>query len=485
MTTMPDSRSPANPTAGIELLRRLDDSHITRAHWKILFISGMGFFTDAYDLFIIGVVMSMLKPEWHPSPVAAGLVTSTALIAAAIGALAFGRIADILGRKRIYGYEVLVLAIGAIASAFSPSIWWLIGFRFVLGVGIGGDYPVSSTIMSEYASKATRGMMVTLVFTMQAAGLIVGPLLAAALLSTHLSHDMVWRILLAFGAIPALSVFQMRRHLAETPRFLLARGAHEEFRSAADAVLAERQQRAAARPFETERPAGQAGRDPGFGEGFRILLTRNDLLLRLIGVSAAWFLMDLAYYGNTVSTPLVLGAIAPGDSLLRRTLIQLVIFALAALPGYFVAALTIDRLGRKPIQVIGFLMMAMSFGLMALIPGIERLIVPFLIIYGISYFFTEFGPNATTFVYPAEVFPVEVRTTGHGVASAAGKIGAFVGVFLFPIMMARRGLGGAEAMASLACILGLAVTLFMLPETKGRSLEELSALAITEGVAVR
>lgn len=80
------------------------------------------------------------------------------------GAFAFGRIADMLGRKRIYGYEVLVLAIGAIASAFAPSIGWLIAFRFILGIGIGGDYPVSSTIMSEYASKRTRGMLVTLVF---------------------------------------------------------------------------------------------------------------------------------------------------------------------------------------------------------------------------------------------------------------------------------------------------------------------------------
>lgn len=97
-----------------------------------------------------------------------------------------------------------------------------------------------------------------------------------------------------------------------------------------------------------------------------------------------------------------------------------------------------DRMGRKSIQVIGFLMMALTFAAMALIPGIEKLILPFLLIYGISYFFTEFGPNATTFVYPAELFPVRARTTGHGIASAAGKLGAFVGVFLFPILLACR-----------------------------------------------
>jgi PHS family inorganic phosphate transporter-like MFS transporter len=186
-----------------DILSRMDDSKITKQHWKIMFISGMGFFTDAYDLFIIGVVISILKDEWHPSPWAVGLVTSTALLAAAFGAVIFGRVADMLGRKRIYGYEVLVLAAGAIASAFSSDIWWLIGFRIILGIGIGGDYPVSATLMSEFSGKKHRGMMVSLVFAMQAAGLIVGPLLAVAFLASGLPKDLVWRLLLAFGAIPA------------------------------------------------------------------------------------------------------------------------------------------------------------------------------------------------------------------------------------------------------------------------------------------
>ena len=420
-----------------------DESGITREHWKILFISGMGFFTDAYDLFIIGVAMKLIKEHWHVSPLAEGLVTSTALLASAVGALLFGRVADMLGRKRIYGYEVLVLAGGAIASAFSPDIWWLIGFRVVLGIGIGGDYPVSSTIMSEYSGKRHRGMMVSLVFAMQAAGLIVGPLLAAGLLIAGISHDLIWRLLLGLGAVPALVVFQARRHLAETPRF---------------------------------QHAAKARTQPvSFAEGFRRLWQRRDLRTRLVGASLAWFLMDFAYYGNTVSSPTVLHALVPKASLLQSTLTQLTVFAVAAVPGYFVAAAMIDRMGRKPIQVLGFAMMAVSFAAMALIPGIDKLIFPFLIIYGFSYFFTEFGPNATTFVYPAELFPVEGRTTGHGIASAAGKVGGFAGVFTFPPLMAWHGLLTAELGAAIASVLGIVVTLAMLPETKGRTLEELSA----------
>lgn len=133
-----------------------------------------------------------------------------------------------------------------------------------------------------------------------------------------------------------------------------------------------------------------------------------------------------------------------------------------------------DKLGRKTIQVLGFGMMAATFGLLALIPNIEKLVYPFLLIYGCSYFFIEFGPNATTFVYPSEIFPVTVRTTGHGVAAAMGKLGGFFGVFTFPFFMRWHGLPAAEGAAATVSSLGLLVTAFLLPETKGKSLEELS-----------
>ena len=431
-------------------LQELDEAQVSKLHWKIMIVSGMGFFTDAYDLFIIGVVMALLKDEWHPSPVETGLVTSTALLASAVGAVLFGRVADLLGRKRIYGVEVLVLAAGAIACGLAPNIIWLIIFRVILGLGVGGDYPVSATIMSEYAGKKSRGMLISLVFAMQAAGLIFGPLFAAALLASGLNHDYVWRILLAFGAVPALAVFYSRRKIDETPRFKMA--------------LQKR----------NEPQAGAVCAEGDFWRGYNCLLNNRRWLIRLLGVSFAWFLMDFAYYGNTVSSPLVLGALAPHASLLKHTLTQLEIFVIAAAPGYFVSAVTMDRLGRKFIQVFGFAVMATTFAAIALIPGIERDVLPFLLIYGLSYFFTEFGPNATTFVYPAEVFPAGTRTTGHGIAAAMGKIGGFIGVFTFPLLMTWEGLPGAEIVAAIVSALGIFVTVFMLPETKGRTLEELN-----------
>jgi MFS family permease len=437
----------------------MDNARITGQHWKIMLISGMGFFTDAYDLFCIGVVMALLKPIWHVGKVEESLVDSTALLAAAFGAMLFGRVADMVGRKRIYGVEVLVLAAGAIGSAFSPNIWWLIALRFILGIGIGGDYPVSATIMSEYAGKATRGLLVTLVFAMQAAGLILGPLFASALLATNMSHDLIWRLLLGFGAVPALAVYWQRRHLKETPRFLAAAAMQEDDSG----------------KLSTAKHFDKSKHSVSFWDGFHRLVNDNKLLLRLAGASAAWFLMDAAYYGNTVCTPIVLSALGGDRTVLQKTLTQLGIFVIFAAPGYAIAAVTMDRMGRKAIQVMGFGMMAICFALLALVPNIEKMVIPFLIIYGLSFFFTEFGPNATTFVYPSEIFPVRVRTTGHGIAAAMGKLGGFFGVFIFPYLVAWKNLLGAESAAAIASVLGLLVTLTMLPETKGKSIEEIES----------
>jgi MFS transporter, PHS family, inorganic phosphate transporter len=450
---------------------QLDSAKINKFQLKIMFVSGMGFFTDAYDLFVIGIVVALLKTEWSLSTSQVSWLNSATLLASAVGAIVFGRVADILGRKKIYGYEVLILAAGAIASAFSPNYTFLLISRIILGIGIGGDYPVSATIMSEYSGKQTRGRMVGLVFAMQGAGLIVGPLVAAILLGSGLSDDYTWRILLALGAIPGLAVFYLRRKIQETPRFAAAGGAHEE----AQAAIAHA---TGAAPAPKSAPESKARHVQGAMEGFKTLLQNKRMLIWLIGTAGAWLLLDFCYYGNTISTPEILKLLNPHASELYNVLVQLAIFAAFAVPGYIVAILLLDKTGRKSIQVLGFGMMGLMFLLIGLIPGATTTAVTFILLYGVSYFFTEFGPNTTTFIYPAELFPVEVRTTGHGISAGAGKFGAFLGAFLFPDFLASSlGIRGAEIIAAIVALAGLVLTVMLLPEPKGKSLEELTEVA--------
>jgi MFS transporter, PHS family, inorganic phosphate transporter len=460
------SKDVASPPSGAAF-NDLDDSGISRFQLKIMFISGMGFFTDAYDLFVIGIVVYLIKPEWHLTTGQISWLNSATLIASAFGAILFGRIADMLGRKRIYGYEVLILAIGAIASAFSPNLVFLLVCRVILGIGIGGDYPVSATIMSEYSGKRDRGKMVGLVFAMQGLGLVVGPLIAAGLLASGMSNDLTWRILLGIGAIPGLAVFYLRRQIHETPRFALAGGAVQEAQAAITAAMGMSAPEAA-QDLKVTPPQSVL-------EGFKDLMRNPRMLKWLIGTSAAWALMDFCYYGNSISTPEILSLLKPHAAELHNVLIQLAIFAVFALPGYFVAIALMDRTGRRAIQILGFVMMALAFLAIGLIPGVTKAVVPFVLLYGVSYFFTEFGPNTTTFVYPAEIFPVEVRTTGHGISAGAGKVGAFIGAYMFPVFLASSlGMRGAMVIAGVVALLGAVVTAWLLPEPKGRSLEDLS-----------
>ncbi len=455
------------------VLDELDDSALSRFHLKAMLTSGMGFFTDAYDLFIIGVVLAILTPLWKLTPFEISLIGSTSLIAAAFGAILFGRLADFVGRRSIYAFTLLVLAAGAIASAFAPSVIFLIAFRFVLGLGIGGDYPLSATLMSEYANRRDRGKLITMVFSMQGVGLILGPLVAIVLLVAGINHDITWRIMLGLGAIPALATFYLRRQIAETPRFAIAmQGKIEEAQRTVQMVSKQNVQKT---PFaaqsHTEKKQVQRPAKP---KSWLYLLFTRRYLLWLIGTAGTWFLLDIAYYGTTISSPLVLKSLNSHADLVTDMFYTLIIFVVAALPGYILSAFTIDKLGRKWIQCVGFGMMALAYGVLALFPALSAITLPFLLIYGMSYFFTEFGPNVTTFVYPAELFPVMVRSTAHGTAAALGKVGAFIGAFAFPYLLTTYHLPGAMAFAAIISVAGLILTFVTLPEPNQRSLEEIS-----------
>src|SRR5216683_6503493 len=347
------------------VLAALDDSDLSGFHLKAMITSGMGFFTDAYDLFIIGVVLAILTPIWHLSALEISLLGSTSLIAAALGAVIFGRLADHIGRHAIYGYTLIVLAIGALASAFAPGVIWLIVFRFILGLGIGGDYPLSATLMSEYANRRDRGKLVTMVFSMQGLGLVLGPLVALGLLLAGIDHNWVWRIMLALGAVPALATYYLRLQIAETPRFALAmQGDLAGAAQTVEMVTKKQYERNSAKSPTILLQNDQTGSDSSAPskkvqvKSWTYLLLKRPYLRWLIGTAGAWLLLDIAYYGTTISSPLVLKSLNAHSSLVTNMLYTLLIFVVAALPGYIVAALTIDRLGRKWIQCFGFAMMA-------------------------------------------------------------------------------------------------------------------------------
>jgi MFS transporter, PHS family, inorganic phosphate transporter len=420
------------------------DAALRGVRRRALLVSGIGFFTDAYDLFVIGIVSTLLKGEWHLGAGQLALLNAVMLAAAFLGATVFGRLADVIGRSRVYWMSA-AMVLAAVGSAFSPSLVVLVVFRFLLGFGVGGDYPVSAVLMSEYAHHRNRGKMIGLVFSAQAVGLVIGPLVALALLGGGAGPDLTWRLLLGLGAIPAAIAVWLRRTMPEPPRY------------AAGSARGSRQLR-------------------GTAPGAREFLTSRRLLVLLAGTAGCWFLLDYAYYGNTISTPQIIALITPHASQTTTIAIQLAIFVVAAVPGYALAIAKMDRFGHRRLQLAGFILMGACFAVIGLVPRMTTAVVPFLLVYGISYFFTEFGPNVTTFVLPGELFPTRVRATGHGISAGVGKLGAFIGVFLFPVLQQSLGLRGTLLLTAGISALGALLTL-VLPEPAGRTLEDISGEA--------
>jgi MFS family permease len=457
----------------VSIAEALNEAPLNRFHTRSVVTAGLGFFADAYDLFIVGTASSLIAAQWHLSPSATGLINSTSLIAAFLGAFVFGRIADIVGRKRMYGLEALLMVAGALASAFSPNLLWLIVFRFILGIGVGGDYPVSAVLMTEYANRRNRGRLVGLVFSMQALGTVAGYIAGLALLSTGLNHDLVWRLLLGLGAVPAAAVIYLRRRMPESPRFLEQVKGHAEQAAVSLATCTDGSVVVAGKPATGTRKIS-------FGA-----LMRNPRYLRmLIGTAGTWFVFDYAYYGNSVSAPLIVKSVlGAGNHPTTQVLaFNLIVFSVAAVPGYYLAAAFMDRIGHRRLQILGFVFMALTFGLIGVIPGLTAAVLPFLVLFGISYFFAEFGPNTTTFVLSAECFPTSVRSTAHGISAGVAKLGAFIGVFLFPIIQDNLGTGGALELSAAFSVAGALLTL-VIPETAQRNLEEVTledSLIVTE-----
>jgi len=453
---------PAPEPAGT-LEQALDDAPLSRFHRRTVIVSGMGFFTDAYDLFVIGTVATLVTAQWHLGTVETSWVTGAAVLGAFAGALAFGRIADLFGRKVVYVSVAVLMIVGALSSAIAPDFIWLVASRFVLGLGIGGDYPVSAVLMSEYSNRDDRGRLVGLVFSMQALGLVVGPLVALALLTSGIGHALAWRLLLGFGAIPAAAVVYLRSKMPESPRY------RASVQGAADQAATELATFTGGEVAPVRATSRRVERR-GIGE----FLTDRRMLRLVIGTAGSWFLLDYAYYGNTLSLPVILKDVDGHASLVAKLAWTLAIFVVFAVPGYLLAVLRMDRFGHRRVQVVGFAVMAIAFVALGAVKELTAVVPLFLAIFGLSYFFVEFGPNTTTFVLPSEVFPVSVRTTGHGIAAGIGKFGAFVGVFFVPLLVHAIGLRGMLVVAGVASVLGVALT-YLLPEPARLGLDDVSS----------
>ncbi|TVU35684.1 hypothetical protein EJB05_17585, partial [Eragrostis curvula] len=501
----------------LAVLDALDSARTQMYHMKAIVIAGMGFFTDAYDLFCISTVSKLLgriyypnenldhgkhKPGKLPDDVN-DMVVGVALVGTLMGQLVFGYFGDKLGRKKVYGITLVLMAACAIGSGLTfgngnrAVIGTLCFFRFWLGFGIGGDYPLSATIMSEYANKKTRGAFIAAVFAMQGVGIIfaglVSMIVSALFLhynpakswkedpsgSTQPAADYMWRIVLMIGAFPALATFYWRMKMPETARYTAliegnAKQAANDMTKVMDIQIEAEQEKLAA--FKAANEYTLLSREFARRHG-----------LHLIGTTTTWFLLDIAFYSQNLTQKDIFPAIhltsdATEVNALQEVLqISKAMFLVALLgtfPGYWVTVALIDKMGRYLIQLIGFFMMSVFMLMMGVMYENlrDKHVALFALLYALTFFFANFGPNSTTFVLPAELFPTRVRSTCHAISAASGKAGAIVAAFGFQKLTLKgdaKSIKKALILLAVTNMLGFFFT-FLVPETMGRSLEEIS-----------
>jgi len=427
---------------------RLDRLPFTRLHTKLLVGSGIGWALDAMDVGLISFVIVALRRVWTISDATAGWIASAGFIGMAIGASVGGLLADRIGRRQVFALTLLIYGVATGASALSLSVAVLIGLRLLVGLGLGSELPVASTLVSEFAPARIRGRVVVILEAFWA----LGWTLAALIGYFVVPHTSGWRWALALGAIPAVYAIIVRRGLPESVRFLDRKGRSAE----AEQVVASFERAAGVEPVASAE-ADAAPEPPARVRA----LWAPGLRGRSILIGLVWFCVNFSYYGAFIWLPslLVKNGISVTSSL-KYTLF----ITLAQLPGYAVAAVTIEKWGRRPTLGIFLAGSALAAGLFAFAHAPWAIIVA-----GMALSFFNLGAWGALYATTPELFPTHLRGAGAGWAAGFGRIASVIAPLVVPLLV---GYGTATlfilfgASFVVACVLSL-----LLPELKGTSLE--------------
>ena len=481
---------PPGPTAATRT-ERLDRLPFTRAHFRLVFGSGVGWALDAMDVGLISFVMAALAVQWSLTPTELSWIGSIGFVGMALGATLGGLLADRIGRRQVFAMTLLVYGIATGAAALSWSVGALLFFRFVIGLGLGAELPVASTLVSEFAPARIRGRVVVALEAFWAVGWILAAIVGYFVVS---QGDNGWRWALALGGLPALYAVVVRRGLPESVLFLERRGRVAEaertvrqfeqsaamFGTAGGSTSPADQSVSAAEPRQgsssavstsaVTTSAEAAPASPATPTGPRALWS-PALRARTAALWVVWFGVNFAYYGAFIWLPTLL--VASGFSLIRSFQFTLII-TLAQLPGYLAAAVLIEVWGRRLTLTVFLVGSAVGAMLFAAADGEGAVLAA-----GMLLSFFNLGAWGALYAVTPELYPTLLRATGSGWAAGFGRIASILAPLAVPPLVAAGGNGLTFAAFALSFVIAAAAA-WGLPELRGRTLDD----AAIEGVPV-
>ncbi|MDA2302445.1 MFS transporter [Bacillus cereus] len=388
---------------------------------KLLGIAGLGWLFDAMDVGMLSFVMVALQKDWGLSTQEMGWIGSINSIGMAVGALIFGILSDKIGRKSVFIITLLLFSIGSGLTALTTTLAMFLVLRFVIGMGLGGELPVASTLVSESVEAHERGKIVVLLESFWAGGWLI-----AALISYFVIPKYGWEVAMVLSAVPALYALYLRWNLPDSPRF----------------------QKVKKRPSVIENI-----KSVWSGE-----YRKATIMLWIL-----WFCVVFSYYGMFLWLPSVM--VLKGFSLIK-SFQYVLIMTLAQLPGYFTAAWFIERLGRKFVLVTYLIGTACSAYLFGVADSLTVLIVT-----GMLLSFFNLGAWGALYAYTPEQYPTVIRGTGAGMAAAFGRIGGILGPLLVGYLVASEA--SLSLIFTIFCgsiLIGVFAVIILGQETKQREL---------------
>lgn len=448
---------PAGPDAeALTRSERLDRLPFTRQHRRLVVGSGAGWALDAMDVGLISFVMAALAVQWDLGDTTLSWIAATGFIGMAVGASAGGLLADRIGRRQVFAITLLLYGVATGAAALSWSVAALLVFRFLIGLGLGAELPVASTLVSEFAPARIRGRVVVALEAFWAVGWLLAALIGYYVIP--LSDD-GWRWALALGAVPALYAGVVRFGLPESVRFLESRGRYAEAESAvrrfeASAGVQPPADAATAVPGRPGRPDPVPGPAALWAPGLR----RHTLSLWLV-----WFGVNFSYYGAFIWIPKLL--VDSGMDLVQSFGYTLVI-TLAQLPGYAVAAVLVEVWGRR-LTLSLFLLGSAAFALLFGHADTPATIIAF----GMGLSFFNLGAWGALYAVSPEVYPTRLRATGAGWAAGFGRIASVLAPLSVPWLVGVGDGNGLLFAVFSAFFAMAALATWGLPERAGDSLD--------------
>lgn len=439
--------------------QRIERLPVTPMLWRVLFLTGIGWLFDAMDQGMVAGVMAAIGKEWKLTPADLGLLGSASAVGMAIGAAVAGMAADRWGRRTVITFTLVLYGLASAVSGIAPNFSLLLLFRFLTGLGLGGELPAASTLVSEFSPAKARGRMVVLLESFWAWGWILAALIAYLLIPVY-----GWRIGFFLGGVPALYAAYLRKNIPESPRYLEQKGRYQE----ADEIVSKMEQQAGVKSNKVSvvnQLKEEKINSIKLSDLWSKVYLRRTLVLWIL-----WLGINFGYYGFVLWIPTLL--VGKGFSLVRGFEFTL-IMSIAQLPGYYSSAYLIERVGRKVVLVVYLAGTALSSYLFGQATSVTTVLV-----FGCLLYFFSLGAWGAVYAYTPEVYPTRARGSGVGWAAAVGRIGAIAAPYIVGLVYGIKGkeVGFTYVFVMLTLVFAVvAVVIALLGiETKGLTLDEIN-----------